>query len=169
MAETSQVIFSHKEVVEALIKHHGIHKGIWTLLVQFGIQGVNVGLGGPNPLPAAVVPVVALGLQKTSQINSMSVDAAEVNPSIAQSDNKEKRMAQRKSLVEFEGFVRDKGHKVEKGIVIFEQDGEAAQKFYTEASNAGFDAVKDFNQAGSYAGLDDLSKLPTYWYVRLAP
>ena len=90
MAETSQVMFSHKEVVEALIKYHGLHEGIWSLLLQFGIQGINVGAGGAdNLVPAAVVPVIALGLQKTNQVNSLSVDAAEVNPAPAQSEGGE--------------------------------------------------------------------------------
>jgi len=59
--------------------------------------------------------------------------------------------------------------KVERGIAILGQDSDAAQRFYTEASGAGFDVVVDSNQAGSYSGFDDLSKLPRYWFVRLAP
>src|SRR5262249_39834596 len=80
MAETSQIMFSHKEVVEALIKQHGIHEGVWSLLVQFGVQGANIALGSPNLVPAAIVPIVGIGLQKTDQITGLSVDAAEINP-----------------------------------------------------------------------------------------
>jgi hypothetical protein len=87
MAETAQIVFSHKEVVEALIKKQGIHEGRWMLLMQFGIQGMNVGQGSTqNLVPAALVPVVAIGLQKTDQITNLSVDAAEVNPAPAQSE-----------------------------------------------------------------------------------
>jgi len=85
MAETSQIMFTHKEVVEALIKQQGIHEGVWALLLQFGIQGANIALGSPNPVPAAIVPIMGIGLQKADQVTSMSVDAAEVNPAPAQS------------------------------------------------------------------------------------
>jgi hypothetical protein len=89
MPETSQIIFSHKEVVEALIKQQDIHEGIWTLLLQFGIQGANVALGSPNLVPAAIVPVVGIGLQKADQVTNMSVDAAIVNPAPAQHEDGE--------------------------------------------------------------------------------
>jgi len=80
MAETSQVIFSHKEVVEALIKQQGIHEGIWGLWLKFGIQGANIGLGSSGLVPAAIVPVLEIGIQKFDEVNNLSVDAAEVNP-----------------------------------------------------------------------------------------
>jgi hypothetical protein len=80
MAETSQYLFTHKEVVTALIKQQGIHEGIWTLLLQFGIQGINVALGSPDLVPAAIVPVLGIGLQRADQVTNLSVDAAEVNP-----------------------------------------------------------------------------------------
>jgi excisionase family DNA binding protein len=68
---------------------------------------------------------------------------------------------------EFDEFARQSGYEAEKGIAIFEQDEQAARRFYTEARSAGFDVVLDFNQAGSYRGTDDLSKLPKYWFVRI--
>jgi hypothetical protein len=90
MAETAQIVFSHKEVVEALIKQQGIHEGRWMIMMQFGIQGMNVGQGAPqNLVPAALVPIVAIGLQKTDQVTNLSVDAAEVNPAPARSGGEE--------------------------------------------------------------------------------
>src|SRR5262252_9446056 len=89
MAETSQVIFSHKEVVEALIRQQGIHEGIWGLWIKFGIQGANIGLGSPGLVPAAIVPVLEIGLQKFDEVNNLSVDAAEVNPTPARSEGGE--------------------------------------------------------------------------------
>jgi hypothetical protein len=90
MAETAQIVFSHKEVVEALIKQQGIHEGRWMIMMQFGIQGMNVGKGSPqNLVPAALVPIVAIGLQKTDQDTNLSVDAAEVNPAPAKSEGGE--------------------------------------------------------------------------------
>lgn len=74
--------FSHLEVVEALIKKQGIHDGIWMLSLQFGIGGINVG----NPdnktelAPAAIVPVMSIGLSKKDALNPLALDASVVNP-----------------------------------------------------------------------------------------
>ncbi|MBS1786102.1 MAG: hypothetical protein JST85_00165 [Acidobacteria bacterium] len=80
MAEASQIVFNHKEVVEALIKKEGIHEGIWGLYIRFAIQAANVAFGSADLLPAAIVPVVEIGLQKFEEVNNLSVDAAKVNP-----------------------------------------------------------------------------------------
>ena len=74
--------FSHKEVVEALIKQQGLHQGIWMLSIQFGIGGANI----QNPEkssevnPAAIVPIASIGLQKKPELNPLALDAAVVNP-----------------------------------------------------------------------------------------
>jgi hypothetical protein len=78
-------------------------------------------------------------------------------------------MKQATIVAEFQQLAKEKGYEVEGAIVIFKQDEAAAHEFHAEASKGGFDVVIDYNQAGSYSGLDDLSKLPKYWYVRLAP
>jgi hypothetical protein len=80
MAEATQIVFSHKEVVEALLKKQGIHEGIWGLYVKFGIGASNVGASPTDILPAAIVPVMELGLQKFDQENNIAVNAANVNP-----------------------------------------------------------------------------------------
>ncbi len=80
MAETSQIMFSYKEVVEALIKKQGLHEGIWTLSVNFGMQATNVGANESDLKPSAIVAILAIGLQKSDKENSLSLDAAKVNP-----------------------------------------------------------------------------------------
>ena len=80
MAETAQIVFKHKEVVEALLKHQGIHEGIWGLWVRFGISGANVGESASVINPAAIVPVLELGLQRFKEETNISIDAAKVNP-----------------------------------------------------------------------------------------
>lgn len=83
MAETTQIFFSHKEVVTALLKTQGIHSGVWALAVQFGLGAGNAGAtaDGSDANPAAIVPILKLGLQKVDTVTGISVDAAEVNPS----------------------------------------------------------------------------------------
>lgn len=81
MAEIKQIGFTHKEIVEALVRQQGLHDGIWGLYVEFGIQAANVNFQpGDDLLPAAIVPIVKIGLQRFNEVNALSVDAAAVNP-----------------------------------------------------------------------------------------
>ena len=80
MAEPTQIVFSHKEVVEALLKKQGIHEGIWGLYVKFGIKATNVGASSGDLVPAAIIPILQLGLQVFEEENAIAVDAAKVNP-----------------------------------------------------------------------------------------
>ncbi len=80
MAESKQIVFTYKEVAEALVKRHGIHDGIWGIYIRFGIQGANVGPSQDEIHPAAIVPVLEIGIQKMEKENHISVDASRVNP-----------------------------------------------------------------------------------------
>lgn len=83
MGEPANYVFTHKEVVEALIRHQGIHEGLWALYVEFGIGAANIGNDPNSPenlVPAAIVPIVKLGLQKAEKPSSITADAAKVNP-----------------------------------------------------------------------------------------
>jgi hypothetical protein len=84
MADVKQLTFSYKEIAEALVRHQGLHEGIWGVYVEFGIAGGNIAPApGADLLPAAIVPVVKFGLQRFPELNSLSVDAAIVNPAPA--------------------------------------------------------------------------------------
>lgn len=82
MAKPETYLFDFKEIAEALIKQQGIHEGVWGIYIEFGIRGANIHAGPETKsiLPAAIVPVVKIGLQKFKEENSLSVDAAKVNP-----------------------------------------------------------------------------------------
>ena len=80
MAEPSQIVFSYKEVAEALVKKYGLTEGIWGLWVKFGIKAANVGESDSDLKPTAIIPIVELGLQKFDKENNISVDASKVNP-----------------------------------------------------------------------------------------
>ncbi|MGH9754890.1 MAG: hypothetical protein ACREA2_19100 [Blastocatellia bacterium] len=86
MAKPNQYIFTYKEIATALIKEQGITEGLWGIYIEFGIQGANINLRtGPDEkeivglIPAAIVPIVRLGLQRFNTPNDLTVDAAEVN------------------------------------------------------------------------------------------
>ena len=82
MPETKQIVFSHKEVVEALIRYHNLHEGLWGLYVEFGLAGANVGSkpGGDDLNPTAIVPVLKIGLQRFEKPSNLTADASIVNP-----------------------------------------------------------------------------------------
>lgn len=83
MAETKQLVFTYKEVVEALLKQSHIHEGLWSLYVEFGIAAANAGPSDQELKPAAIVPVMSLGITKADKLNSLTVDASVVNPARA--------------------------------------------------------------------------------------
>ncbi len=82
MPETSQLTFTFKEIVTALLKSQDIHEGIWGLFVNFGLSASNIGPNEAELKPAAVIPVLNLGLQKFEKETNLSVDAAKVNPKL---------------------------------------------------------------------------------------
>jgi hypothetical protein len=91
MAEPTQFVFSYKEVVESLLKTQQIHEGIWGLYIEFGIAAANVGPDKDSLKPAAIVPLMKIGLQKFEEENNLSVNAAVVNPTPLIPDEPSKR------------------------------------------------------------------------------
>lgn len=75
------ILFDINDVVCDLIRKKGIHEGLYDLSVEFNIA---VGSFGTQPnhavLPGTLVTVSRVGIQRTSQRNANTVDAAEVNP-----------------------------------------------------------------------------------------
>jgi hypothetical protein len=89
MPEISQVTFKHTEIVELLLKKQGIHEGIWGLFIKFGLGAANVGATEGGELnPAAIIPVLEIGLQKFEKVTNLSVDASIVNPKVAERQEK---------------------------------------------------------------------------------
>lgn len=82
MAESRNYIFSYKEIAEALVKQQGIHEGIWGIYVEFGIGAANIGSTpeSNDAVPAAIVPIQRMGIQRFDEATNLTVDAAEVNP-----------------------------------------------------------------------------------------
>ena len=75
-----------KQLAELLVKDRNIHEGIWGIFVRFGIHALNVNVeppGEPQPAmlaPAALVPILEIGIQPFKKPTEFTVDAAEVNP-----------------------------------------------------------------------------------------
>jgi hypothetical protein len=82
MAEARQFIFTYPEIAEALVKQQGIHEGLWGVYVEFGIAAANIGTTpeSDDAIPAAIVPIQKMGIQRFDEPSNLTVDAAEVNP-----------------------------------------------------------------------------------------
>lgn len=80
MADISQVMFTHQELVAALLRAQGIRSGHWSLTAHFQFMPSNFTIDnmGP-PSPGAVVIVDQIGVQRVdAAMPGITVDAAEL-------------------------------------------------------------------------------------------
>ena len=86
MNEPKIITLTHKEVINALIKHQNIHEGIWQLYVEFGISAGNVPTADESQelrlCPAAIVPIAKIGLRMVDKETPLALDASKVNPPV---------------------------------------------------------------------------------------
>lgn len=70
-----------RELAEVLVKHYGLHEGLFDLSVEFQI---GTGLVGPKESqgPGALVGVSRVGLVHSTGDSPMTVDAAIINPQV---------------------------------------------------------------------------------------
>jgi hypothetical protein len=86
MGEPESIFFGYKEIAEALIKQQGIHEGLWSLTIQFGLKTTNINIQEKGDeskesfVPGVVIPLLKMGIKKQDEPNPFTVDAAEVNP-----------------------------------------------------------------------------------------
>lgn len=80
MPDVTQYLFNHQEVVTALLRNQGIREGIWALTINFGFSATNVENlnGAPRAVPAAILPVLGIGLRRTNKLDNLAVDAASI-------------------------------------------------------------------------------------------
>lgn len=69
------------ELTTLLIRHYGIHWGLWTLHVRFHTSDHNyVAPEMEAVYPAVIVGVRSIGLRPVKVADELTVDAAAVNP-----------------------------------------------------------------------------------------
>ncbi len=71
---------SLRELTEVLIKHYGLHEGLYELMLEFQIGMGVVGPGPQGSLPGASIGLSKLGLMKVEVVGDNTLDAAVVNP-----------------------------------------------------------------------------------------
>jgi hypothetical protein len=82
MPETKNFSFSYTELAEIMVKKLDLHEGLWGVYFEFGLGGTNIPTG-PDPktiVPAAITVIQRMGIQRFDSPNSLTVDAAHVNP-----------------------------------------------------------------------------------------
>ena len=82
MKATNRISFSHKEIVECLIKEKNIHEGIWSISISFEFGAANVATPDEEDvfMPAAIVPISSIGIERVEEESNLTVNAALVNP-----------------------------------------------------------------------------------------
>src|SRR2546430_1141663 len=82
MVDINNYMFDLPEIAAALIKQQGIHEGLWGISISFGFAATNMQTSPEEGslLPAAIVPVTQIGIQRYESPNALTVDAAVANP-----------------------------------------------------------------------------------------
>lgn len=76
---------SLREVAEVLVKHHGLHEGLYEVALELQVNFGAVGISPETIVPGAMIGVSKLGLRKVDALPAqpfahLIVDAANVNP-----------------------------------------------------------------------------------------
>ena len=82
MPESNQLTFSHKEVVELLVKEAKVHEGYWRLLINFNISAGNFGQTEQDANPGIQLLVTKIGIHRaeSESPDTITIDAGRVNP-----------------------------------------------------------------------------------------
>jgi len=80
MSENEPIKFSMQELTKILVKEKGLTEGRWMISAEFGIKGINAGPNEQNVSPAALVPLLSIGIIPAPDDlnNNLVVDAAEL-------------------------------------------------------------------------------------------
>lgn len=89
-----ELVGSHelREITELLVRHHGLHEGLYDLAIEFQIAAGAVGIDPSAIVPGAVFGVRRIGIMKTVTPGISTVDAAEINPLVQQRKSRLKRL-----------------------------------------------------------------------------
>lgn len=76
MATPAKYVYDFKEVTEALLRKEGISDGLWNIYIEFGIAAANMGPTPQDIRPAAIVPIMKIGIVQTIDRSNLTVDAS---------------------------------------------------------------------------------------------
>ena len=76
MPETTQMVYSHRELTELILRDRGITSGHWAIYIKFRLVGANVELDEGDLKPVAMTFVESIGVTRVEAPNPLSVDAS---------------------------------------------------------------------------------------------
>jgi hypothetical protein len=76
VATPAKYVYDFKEVTEALLRQEGISDGLWNVYIEFGIAAANMGPTPQDIRPAAIVPIMKIGIVQTNDRSNLTVDAS---------------------------------------------------------------------------------------------
>ena len=77
------ILVTYKDLAELMVKHKGVHEGLWGVYVRFGLRATNMPVQVEEQtslMPAAILPILEIGIQPFGEATDLTVDAAIVNP-----------------------------------------------------------------------------------------
>ena len=78
MPETTQIVYSHKELTELILRDRGITSGHWAIYITFHLVGANLGLEEGDLKPVAITFVDTIGVNRVPEPTPLSVDASKL-------------------------------------------------------------------------------------------
>jgi hypothetical protein len=87
MPEIKNYLFNYTELAEMMVRKLDLHEGLWGIYFEFALGGANVQTSpdAKTVAPAAITLIKSVGIQRFEAPNSLTVDAAEVNPATSKS------------------------------------------------------------------------------------
>lgn len=101
MPEPRSIVFSHRELVETLVKKQNIRKGLWGIYVKFGLSATNTRSryqGDEQDVPTALVPVLEIGIREFDEPNSFTVNASKLRTAGGKKLRTKKKPTKKKSV-----------------------------------------------------------------------
>lgn len=93
------ILVTYKDLAELMVKHKGIHHGLWGVYIRFGLKATNMPVQADDEItlmPAAILPIVEIGIQEFHEASALTVDAAAVNPKRKGKETKPSRRTAKK-------------------------------------------------------------------------
>lgn len=78
-AETPAML-NIRELGSLILKHHGIHEGLYDLKIEFQMATGGVGPDKASLLPGIIIGISKVGVELSKNSNETTLDAAIVNP-----------------------------------------------------------------------------------------
>lgn len=77
------ILVSYKDLAKLMVKHEGLHEGLWGVYIRFGLRAANIPVQveeHTSVMPAAILPILEIGIQPFAQATDLTIDAAVENP-----------------------------------------------------------------------------------------